>query len=206
MRAAPCLAGTEREVFVLGYEAIEKRAAEMGLPVYQYQRVAAQRAMRLTMELNFQYHEPEEVTRLFSELIGKPVGEGFCLFPPFYTDYGQNITIGKNVFLNTSCHFQDQGGITIGDGTLIGHNVVLATLNHDEAPERRQHTYPAPIVIGKNVWIGANATVTPGVTIGDGAIVAAGAVVTKDVPPMTVVGGVPAKIIKTIPSREEANE
>ena len=206
MRGAPYLVGTEREVFTLGYEEIEKRAAEMGLPVYQYQRVAAQRAMRHTTELNFQYHEPEEVTRLFSKLIGKPVGEGFCLFPPFYTDYGQNITIGKNVFLNTSCHFQDQGGITIGDGTLIGHNVVLATLNHDEAPERRQHTYPAPIVIGKNVWIGANATVTPGVTIGDGAIVAAGAVVTKDVPPMTVVGGVPAKIIKTIPSREEANE
>lgn len=206
MRGAPYLAGTEREVFTLGYEKIEKRAAEMGLPVYQYQRIAAQRAIRLTTELNSQYHEPEEVTRLFSELIGKPVGEGFCLFPPFYTDYGQNITIGKNVFLNTSCHFQDQGGITIGDGTLIGHNVVLATLNHDEAPERRQHTYPAPIIIGKNVWIGANATVTPGVTIGDGAIVAAGAVVTKDVPPMTVVGGVPAKIIKTIPSREEANE
>ena len=206
MRGAPYLVGTEREVFTLGYEEIEKRAAEMGLPVYQYQRVAAQRAMRHTTELNFQYHEPEEVTRLFSKLIGKPVGEGFCLFPPFYTDYGQNITIGKNVFLNTSCHFQDQGGITIGDGTLIGHNVVLATLNHDEAPERRQHTYPAPIVIGKNVWIGANATVTPGVTISDGAIVAAGAVVTKDVPPMTVVGGVPAKIIKTIPSREEANE
>lgn len=206
MRGAPYLVGTEREVFTLGYEEIEKRAAEMDLPVYQYQRVAAQRAMRLTTELNFQYHEPEEVTRLFSKLIGKPVGEGFCLFPPFYTDYGQNITIGKNVFLNTSCHFQDQGGITIGDGTLIGHNVVLATLNHDEAPERRQHTYPAPIVIGKNVWIGANATVTPGVTISDGAIVAAGAVVTKDVPPMTVVGGVPAKIIKTIPSREEANE
>lgn len=190
----------------MGYEEIEKRAAEMGLPVYQYQRIAAQRAIRLTTELNFQYHEPEEVARLFSELIGKPVGEGFCLFPPFYTDYGQNITIGKNVFLNTSCHFQDQGGITIGDGTLIGHNVVLATLNHDEAPERRQHTYPAPIVIGKNVWIGADATVTPGVTIGDGAIVAAGAVVTKDVPPMTVVDGVPAKIIKTIPSRKEANE
>ena len=206
MRGAPYLVGTEREVFTLGYEEIEKRAAEMDLPVYQYQRVAAQRAMRLTTELNFQYHEPEEVTRLFSKLIGKPVGEGFCLFPPFYTDYGQNITIGKNVFLNTSCHFQDQGGITIGDGTLIGHNVVLATLNHEIDPERRQHTCPAPIAIGKNVWIGANATVTPGVTIGDGAIVAAGAVVTRDVPPMTVVGGVPAKIIKTIPSRKEADE
>ena len=84
MRGAPYLVGTEREVFTLGYEEIEKRAAEMDLPVYQYQRVAAQRAMRLTTELNFQYHEPEEVTRLFSKLIGKPVGEGFCLFPPFY--------------------------------------------------------------------------------------------------------------------------
>lgn len=204
MRADLCLAGTKREVFALGYEEIERRAAEMGLPVYQYQRVAAQRAMRLTAELNFQYHEPEEVTRLFSELIGKPVGEGFCLFPPFYTDYGQNITIGKNVFLNTSCHFQDQGGITIGDGTLIGHNVVLATLNHNEDLERRNETIPAPIVIGKNVWIGANATITPGVTIGDGAIIAAGAVVTKDVPSMTVAGGVPARIIRAV--RKEENK
>lgn len=204
MRAAPCLAGTKREVFALGYEEIERRAAEMGLPVYQYQRVAAQRAMRLTAELNFQYHEPEEVTRLFSELIGKPVGEGFCLFPPFYTDYGQNITIGKNVFLNTSCHFQDQGGITIGDGALIGHNVVLATLNHNEDLERRNETIPAPIVIGKNVWIGANATITPGVTIGDGAIIAAGAVVTKDVPSMTVAGGVPARSIRAV--RKEENK
>ena len=130
----------KKEVFPVKYEEIEKRAAEIGLPVYQYQRIAAQRAMRLTAELNSQYHEPEEVVRLFSELIGRPVGEGFCLFPPFYTDYGQNITIGKNVFLNTSCHFQDQGGITIGDGTLIGHNVVLATLNHEIDPENRQHT------------------------------------------------------------------
>lgn len=182
----------------LGYEEFEKRAAQMGMPVYQYQRIAAQRAMRLTSELNSKYHEPEEVVRLFSELIGKPVGEGFCLFPPFYADYGQNITVGKNVFINSCCHFQDQGGITIGDGALIGHNVVLATLNHEVDPEHRQNTCPGPIVIGKNVWIGSNATITPGVTIGDGAIVAAGAVVTKDVPPMTVVGGVPARIIKTI--------
>lgn len=187
----------------MGYEDMERRASEMGIPVYQYQRLAAQRALRLTAELNSRYHEPEEVVRLFSELIGRPVGEGFCLFPPFYTDYGQNIVIGKDVFLNASCHFQDQGGITIGDGTLIGHGVVLATLNHDMDPERRQDTVPSPIVIGRNVWIGANATVTPGVTIGDGAVVAAGAVVTRDVPPMTVVGGVPAKIIKTIASRQE---
>ena len=109
----------------MSYREIEKRAAEMGLPVYQYQRVAVQRAMRLTTELNYQYHEPEEVVRLFSELIGKPVGEVVCLFPPFYADYGQNITIGKNVFLNTGCHFQDQGGITIGDGAIVAAGAVV---------------------------------------------------------------------------------
>ena len=182
----------------MGYEAIEQQAAKMGLPVYQYMRIASQRALRLTCALNNTYHEPDEVVRLFSELIGRPVGEDFCLFPPFYTDYGQNITIGKGVFINTSCHFQDQGGITIGDGTLIGHNVVLATLNHDMNPANRNETIPAPIVIGKNVWIAANAATTPGVTIGDGAVVAAGAVVTRDVAANTVVGGVPARLIKTI--------
>lgn len=125
MRETPYLGGTEQEVFTLSYKEIEKRAAEMGLPVYQYQRVAVQRAMRLTTELNYQYHEPEEVVRLFSELIGKPVGEVVCLFPPFYADYGQNITIGKNVFLNTGCHFQDQGGITIGDGAIVAAGAVV---------------------------------------------------------------------------------
>ena len=106
-------AGTEREVFTLGYEEIEKRAAEMGLPVYQYQRIAAQRALWLTTELNFQYHEPEEVTRLFSELIGKPVGEGFCLFPPFYTDYGQNITIGKMCFSIQAATFKTKAALRL---------------------------------------------------------------------------------------------
>ena len=186
----------------MGYELFEQKAREMGLPVYQYQRLAAQRAMKLTAELNGAYHEPEEVVRLFSELIGKEVGEGFCLFPPFYTDYGQNITVGKGVFFNSGCHFQDQGGITIGDGALIGHNVVLATLNHNEIPDQRNETIPAPIVIGRNVWIGSNVTVTPGVTIGDGAIVAAGAVVTRDVPANMVVAGVPARVLRPVRGTE----
>lgn len=86
----------------------------------------------------------------------------------------------------------------MGDNALIGHQVVLATLNHDLAPEKRASMQAAPIVIGKDAWIGSHATVLAGVTVGDGAVVAAGAVVTKDVPPRTVVGGVPAKIIKTV--------
>jgi acetyltransferase-like isoleucine patch superfamily enzyme len=106
--------------------------------------------------------------------------------------------VGENVFINSGCRFQDQGGITIGDGSLIGHNVVLATLNHDLHPERRAGIHPAPIVLGSNGWIGSNATVLPGVTIGDGAVVAAGAVVTKDVPANTIVGSVPAKVIRAI--------
>ncbi len=161
-------------------------------------RYYSRQAQKITMKINNSYHEPEELQQLFSELIGKPVDPGFGLFPPFYTDFGKNINLGKNVFINAGCKFQDQGGIFIDDGALIGHGVVLATLNHDMDPARRQALHPAPIHIGKGVWIGANATVCSGVTIGDHAIVAAGAVVVKDVPADTVVGGVPAKIIKKI--------
>lgn len=185
------------------FEDMEKEAALMGLPLHEYQRLATKRVMKLTTELNSSYHEPEEVRRLFSEIIGKEVGEGFCLFPPFYSDYGHNIVIGKNVFINMGCSFQDQGGITIEDGVFIGHNVVLATLNHNEDSERRHELVPAPILIKKNAWIGASAVITPGVTIGEGAIVAAGAVVTKDVAPFTVVGGVPAKFIRMIKGKEK---
>ncbi len=170
--------------------------------IHQFMHKVSHEAMKITAELNGSYHEPEEIRELFSELIGKPVDPSFGLFPPFYTDCGKNITIGKNVFINSGCRFQDQGGITIGDGALIGHNVVLATLNHDFSPKKRSTLHPAPIVIGKNVWIGANATVVPGVTIGNGAIIAAGAVVTKNVPENVVAGGVPAKIIKRLDTEE----
>ncbi|MBQ9032128.1 MAG: sugar O-acetyltransferase [Parasporobacterium sp.] len=166
--------------------------------VIELMRYYSRQAQKITMEINTRYHEPEELAELFSELIGKPVGEHFGLFPPFYTDFGKNITIGDNVFINADCKFQDQGGIFVDDGALIGHGVVLATLNHDMDPEKRQQLHPAPIHIGKRVWIGANAVITAGVSIGDNSVVAAGAVVTKDVPANTVVGGVPAKIIKTI--------
>lgn len=177
-----------------------------GSEIHRFTTELSNEAMKITAVLNGTYHEPEEVRRIFAELIGKPVEETFGLFPPFYTDCGKNITIGKNVFINSGCRFQDQGGITLGDGALIGHNVVLATLNHGLAPEKRQTLYPSPILIGNNVWIGANATVVPGVTIGDGAIVAAGAVVTRDVPANTMVGGVPARVIKQIPTTSEIHE
>ena len=157
-----------------------------------------QEAIRIGMELNTKYHTPEELREIMGRLIGKQVDRSFRMFPPFYTDFGKNITIGKDVFINSGCHFQDQGGIEIGDGALIGHNVVLATINHDLNPKGNRKNHYAPIRIGAHVWIGSNATILPGVTIGDWAVVAAGAVVARDVPAMTVVGGVPAKVLKVI--------
>ena len=162
--------------------------------------VYSQEALKITMEINNKYHTPEEIVDLFSELTGREVDKTFRLFPPFYTDCGKNIIVGKNVFINACCKFQDQGGIVIGNGVLIGHNVTLATLNHDERPDFRQNIYPKPIKIGDNVWIGSNATILQGVTIGNGAIIGANAVVTKDVPENTIVAGVPAKIIRKVES------
>ena len=162
----------------------------------------SQEAQKLTCELNAKYHEFDERREIFSELIGQELDENFRVFTPFYTDFGKNIHLGKNVFINADCKFQDQGGIYIGDDTLIGHNVVLATLNHEEDPENRENLIAAPIKIGNKVWIGSNATILPGVTVGDGAIIAAGAVVTKDVDSMSIVAGVPAKFVRKIKVKE----
>lgn len=165
-----------------------------------------QEAIKITMKMNNRYHTPEELREIMSRLIGKDVDDTFRLFPPFYTDFGKNISIGKDVFINSGCHFQDQGGIIIGDGSLIGHNVVLATINHDLLPSQKRKNHYAPITIGSNVWIGSNAVILPGVTIGEWAVVAAGAVVTHDVPPLTIVGGVPARVIKVIDTKEAGHE
>ena len=167
-----------------------------------YAREICQEAIRIGMELNTEYHTPEELREIMSRLTGKKIDDTFRLFPPFYSDFGKNISIGKDVFINSGCHFQDQGGITIGDGTMIGHNVVLATINHDLDPAKMRKNHYKPVAIGKYVWIGSNATILPGVIVGDWAVVAAGAVVTKDVSPLTVVGGVPAKVIKKIRKQE----
>ncbi|WP_066688046.1 DapH/DapD/GlmU-related protein [Christensenella intestinihominis] len=150
------------------------------------------------MELNTRYHTPEEIRVIMGKLTGKKIDETFRLFPPFYTDFGKNIKIGRDVFINSGCHFQDQGGIELGDGVLVGHNVVLATINHDLDPAQNRKNHYAPIKIGSHVWIGSNATILQGVTIGEWAVVAAGAVVTRDVPKNTIVGGVPAKTIRTV--------
>ncbi|KAL6601884.1 bacterial transferase hexapeptide repeat protein [Neocallimastix sp. 'constans'] len=155
-------------------------------------------AHKLTHELNSKYHSRDEAREIFSNIIGKKLDETFGIFPPFQTEFGKNIHVGKHVFINSGCTFQDHGGIYIEDNVLIGHNVVLATLNHVEDPEHRTDSIPKPIHIKKGVWIGSNSTILQGVTIGENSIVAAGAVVTHDVPPNCIVGGVPAKFIRKI--------
>lgn len=168
-------------------------------PLHAVMHQTSQEAMRITGELNGGYHEPAEVRALLGRLIGRPVDDTVTMFPPFSSDFGRNITLGKRIFINAGCKFQDQGGIVIGDDCLIGHNVVIATLNHDLAPSRRADMHPAPVTIGRNVWIGANATILAGVTIGDDAVVAAASVVTKDVPARAIVVGSPARVVRSVP-------
>lgn len=167
-------------------------------PLHEVMHQMTQDALRITSQINGSYHDPKDIRKLLSQLTGKPVADSVVIFPPLHSDFGKNITLGERVFINAGCSFQDQGGITIGDDSLIGHNVVLATLNHDLAPRQRRDMFPAPIVVGRNVWIGANATILPGVTIGDNAVVAAAAVVTKDVPAGAVVVGTPARVVREL--------
>lgn len=155
-------------------------------------------AQKILAELNLSYHTKDEVREIFSRLTDKEIDNSFELMPPFYCDFGKNIAVGKNVFINQNCTFMDRGGIVIDDNVLIAPRVNLITINHTEAPEHRRDVYSKPIHICKNVWIGAGVTVTQGVTIGENSIVAAGAVVTKDIPANMIVAGIPAKVIRKI--------
>ncbi len=139
-----------------------------------------------------------EVRRLLSHITGSEIDKTTTVFTPLYINYGKHLKIGKNVFINFDCTFLDLGGITIEDGVLIAPKVSLLSEGHPVSPESRHSLKVGHIHIKKNAWIGANATILPGVTIGENSIVAAGAVVSKDVPDNTIVGGIPAKIIKTI--------
>ena len=174
------------------------RTIEGGSPLLAVMHRVSQGALRITAELNGSYHDEAGVRALLSELIGAPVPDSVVVFPPFRADFGRNIRIGEGVFINSGCAFQDQGGVTIGDGALIGHNVVIATLNHGLDPAKRADLIPAPVVVGAGAWIGSNATILPGVTIGDGAVVAAASVVTRDVPPRTIAVGSPARVVRAI--------
>jgi acetyltransferase-like isoleucine patch superfamily enzyme len=155
------------------------------------------RTQQLSVQLNAST-DIDQVRQRLSEIIGSQIDKSTRVFPPFYTNFGQFITLGKNVFINHACSFLDLGGITIEDDVLIGPKVNLISENHPLDPSDRQSLLLKPLVIKRNAWIGAASTILPGVTIGENAVVAAGAVVAKDVPANTVVAGVPARHIKHI--------
>lgn len=166
--------------------------------VHRLMAATSERAMRITSHMNATFVSLSDTHAQLERLFMRPLPEGVGLFPPFTTDCGLNTHLGADVFINAGCRFQDQGGIHIGDRALIGHNCVIATLNHNMDPARRANLLPAPVRIGADAWLGSNVTVLPGVAIGEGAVVAAGAVVTHDVAPRTVVSGVPAKLIRNL--------
>jgi len=169
-----------------------------GEPEFDTMDRYAREAQRITAEINTGYHDEEEIKALMGRLIGKDIPGRFRLFPPVYSDFGKNISIGEDVFINSGCCFQDQGGVSIGKGCQIGHQVVFATIDHGLMPEQRHDIFMDRIVLEENVWVGSHATILKGVRIGHDSVVAAGAVVTKDVPPRSVVAGVPAKVVKTL--------
>ncbi|KRK61624.1 DapH/DapD/GlmU-related protein [Companilactobacillus farciminis] len=153
---------------------------------------------KLVQELNTGVHSGDEVRQTVSQIINEKIDPSTEIRLPFWTDFGRNLHIGKNVFINSGSMFTDMGGIYLGDNVLIGPNVTIASVNHRIDPEQRRHLDLKSVYIHDNAWIGSNVTVIPGVVIGENSIVGAGAVVTKNVPANTIVGGVPAQIIRTI--------
>lgn len=190
---------TNRDIFTRD---LEGELIDMNDPEFERIKEIILETTRLTSELNSGHHSPERVRELFSQIIGKEVDCSTWIIPPFYVDYGKNISVGKNFFMNQCCTFMDRGGITIGDDVFIAPKCNLTTINHDFNPHNRQATFCKPIAIGNRVWIGIGVTICPGVRIGDNSIIAAGSVVTKDVPPNVIAGGNPAKVLKSIEGYE----
>ena len=178
--------------FMLSGNEIKGRSPEHGL-----MHKVSEEARSITAELNSGYHTREEIRLMMSRLTGREVDKSFGMFPPFYSDYGRNIMLGRNVFINHACTFMDRGGITLEDDVFIGPKVCLITENHGLREEERRTLNSHPIRVCKGAWIGAGAIVLPGVTIGEYAVVGAGSVVTHDVPDHVVAAGNPAKIIKS---------
>jgi acetyltransferase-like isoleucine patch superfamily enzyme len=178
-----------------GVKTIARRTSESAAML-----ASVKRAMAIAARINrLTFDDADEVRALFSELIGKPVDDSFLLIPPFYTTGGTDTRVGRNVFVNQNCTFYDLGGLDIADDVMIGPNVSLITSGHPLEPSRRRaFTIAKPIVIERNVWIAAGATIIGGVTIGENSVVAAGSIVTKNVPANVLVGGNPARFIRSI--------
>ena len=159
------------------------------------------RARTLCFKANNTSPDDSSYVNYLEELFGRKL-DTIRILTPFICDFGNRVKFGKNVFINHSAILSASGGIEFEDGVQLAPGVRIATINHDFNNRHTVYTY-GKVLIKKNAWIGMNATICPGVTIGRNSVVAAGAVVTKDVPDNTVVGGVPAKIIKTLDENEQ---
>lgn len=162
------------------------------------------RRLEVTRELLWEFNmiRPSDTARrdeIIRQLLGS-CGKRFHFNSPFRCDYGCNISIGENFFANFNLTILDEGRVSFGDNVFIGPNVSIYTACHPLDPVERDTgvEWAEPVTIGNSVWIGGGATILPGVTVGDCAVIAAGAVVTHDVAPRSVVGGNPARVIKTI--------
>lgn len=146
----------------------------------------------------------KERNKLFRELLGSSE-KGLWIEAPFYCDYGYNIKVGKNFFMNFNCCILDVMEVKIGNNVLIGPNVQIYTATHplDAKTRRSWLEFAKPVSIGNDVWIGGAAIICPGVTIGNGVVIGAGSVVTKDIPDHIVVAGNPARKIKNIDNSDK---
>lgn len=159
--------------------------------------------LKLTNELNLGYKAPEEVREILAKITDSEIDNSVQVLTPFNTDFGRNIKIGKDVFINKSCMFVDLGGITLEDNVLVGQEVKILSVNHPIEPQNRRGVIIKSVKIKRNAWIGAGAIICPGVTVGENSVIGAGSVVTKDVPDNCVYAGVPAKFIKNIEVESE---
>lgn len=144
--------------------------------------------------------EIEKRTEMLKEMLAE-VGENCYIEPPFHSNWGgKNVHLGKNVYFNFNATMVDDTHIYIGDYTMLGPNVVIATAGHPILPELREKAlqYNLPVHIGRNCWLGAGVIVLPGVTIGDNTVIGAGSVVTKDIPANVVAVGNPCKVLREI--------
>lgn len=181
----------EREKMLLGkwYDATDQELVKQRL-----------NAKDLCFELNqIKPSNLEKRNSIINKLLGYQP-DNLELLSPFTCDYGNNIVLGKNVFINSNCYFMDGAKITVGDNVFIGPSCGFYTANHPlDYQTRNQGIEQAlPILIGNNVWLGGNVIVLPGVEIGDGCVIGAGSVVTKDIEANSVATGIPCNVIKKI--------
>ncbi|MGA1805300.1 sugar O-acetyltransferase [Rhizobium sp. HT1-10] len=181
---------------------IEKAAAGLLYDANSDPEAIAQRDTAKNALFEFNHTPPSQIEKrrnILRSLIGR-TGKSFIIEAPFHCDYGYNISLGENFYANVNLVILDCAKVTIGDSVFVAPNVHVCCAGHPLDVERRNKglEYAYPVVIEDDVWIGAGAQILPGVTVGKGSVIAAGAIVIRDVPPMTLVAGNPARIIRKI--------